>query len=135
VVSRQLLTRGTSGAIPCTGVFFFSSRRRHTRLVSDWSSDVCSSDLLRLALAAEDMDRPILAPPGVPPARLAALRAAFHDAMNDPGFIAEAKRQRLEVDEVAGEKVAAIIAATFALPPDVVKAANDAMHLTGSQSE
>src|SRR5438046_2626311 len=26
-------------------MFFFSSRRRHTRLVSDWSSDVCSSDL------------------------------------------------------------------------------------------
>src|SRR5262249_60028928 len=29
--------------------FFFSSRRRHTRLVSDWSSDVCSSDLQALA--------------------------------------------------------------------------------------
>src|SRR5262249_60110660 len=29
----------------CMSVFFFSSRRRHTRLVSDWSSDVCSSDL------------------------------------------------------------------------------------------
>src|SRR5256885_8327300 len=28
--------------------FFFSSRRRHTRLQGDWSSDVCSSDLLRL---------------------------------------------------------------------------------------
>src|SRR5258706_11816814 len=28
-----------------TSFFFFSSRRRHTRLVSDWSSDVCSSDL------------------------------------------------------------------------------------------
>src|SRR5574341_2377451 len=28
--------------------FFFSSRRRHTRLVSDWSSDVCSSDLYHL---------------------------------------------------------------------------------------
>src|SRR5574337_728717 len=26
-------------------VFFFSSRRRHTRLSGDWSSDVCSSDL------------------------------------------------------------------------------------------
>src|SRR5438093_3507879 len=25
--------------------FFFSSRRRHTSLVSDWSSDMCSSDL------------------------------------------------------------------------------------------
>src|SRR5262249_59129120 len=29
----------------CSVFFFFSSRRRHTRLVSDWSSDVCSSDL------------------------------------------------------------------------------------------
>src|SRR2546426_7199155 len=27
--------------------FFFSSRRRHTRLQGDWSSDVCSSDLVR----------------------------------------------------------------------------------------
>src|SRR5256886_8920890 len=35
--------------------FFFSSRRRHTRFDCDWSSDVCSSDLLsaiRLLLAA-----------------------------------------------------------------------------------
>src|SRR5438046_4722844 len=28
--------------------FFFSSRRRHTRLVSDWSSDVCSYDLFQV---------------------------------------------------------------------------------------
>src|SRR5438034_6611063 len=28
--------------------FFFSSRRRHTRSLCDWSSDVCSSDLSRL---------------------------------------------------------------------------------------
>src|SRR5205814_7504606 len=27
--------------------FFFSSRRRHTRCLSDWSSDVCSSDLVK----------------------------------------------------------------------------------------
>src|SRR5262249_56703619 len=55
--------------------FFFSSRRRHTRLVSDWSSDVCSSDLLttggpgrapnRAMLRAvgfldEDFDRPMI---------------------------------------------------------------------------
>ena len=42
----------------CCGVemyvffFFFSSRRRHTRLVSDWSSDVCSSDLPDLLAGA-----------------------------------------------------------------------------------
>src|SRR5438034_5880432 len=30
-------------------LFFFSSRRRHTRSLCDWSSDVCSSDLFQLA--------------------------------------------------------------------------------------
>src|SRR5690606_40826514 len=29
-------------------IFFFSSRRRHTRFSRDWSSDVCSSDLLSI---------------------------------------------------------------------------------------
>src|SRR2546430_12317456 len=33
--------------------FFFSSRRRHTRFDCDWSSDVCSSDLLFLLLVDE----------------------------------------------------------------------------------
>src|SRR5690554_7656306 len=32
---------GTEGRV----IFFFSSRRRHTRCGRDWSSDVCSSDL------------------------------------------------------------------------------------------
>src|SRR5437762_3416187 len=31
---------------PDTNNFFFSSRRRHTRYIGDWSSDVCSSDLI-----------------------------------------------------------------------------------------
>src|SRR5438046_5199166 len=34
--------------------FFFSSRRRHTRLVSDWSSDVCSSDLTDMTRAINE---------------------------------------------------------------------------------
>ena len=43
--------------------FFFSSRRRHTRYIGDWSSDVCSSDLLgaagrRVAHEPEEADAP-----------------------------------------------------------------------------
>src|SRR5690606_40735823 len=34
--------------------FFFSSRRRHTRFSRDWSSDVCSSDLLSLMFEPGD---------------------------------------------------------------------------------
>src|SRR5437763_7599225 len=46
------MTRATLGsrarttAIALPVAFFFSSRRRHTRYIGDWSSDVCSSDLL-----------------------------------------------------------------------------------------
>src|SRR5436853_4976411 len=38
--------------------FFFSSRRRHTRCLSDWSSDVCSSDLFSLLPRAGTGARP-----------------------------------------------------------------------------
>src|SRR6266481_1572473 len=36
--------------------FFFSSRRRHTRWNCDWSSDVCSSDLIALGFADGGLD-------------------------------------------------------------------------------
>src|SRR5205807_3200575 len=46
----RALVASVDGGGPCTAIghaggFFFSSRRRHTRLQGDWSSDVCSSDL------------------------------------------------------------------------------------------
>src|SRR5256885_8705398 len=46
--------RGSAGAgvMRVCSVFFFSSRRRHTRLQGDWSSDVCSSDLSFCAITA-----------------------------------------------------------------------------------
>src|SRR5438045_8380786 len=40
--------------------FFFSSRRRHTRCLSDWSSDVCSSDLYDLKRIAKFLTRQTL---------------------------------------------------------------------------
>src|SRR3712207_7970630 len=42
-------------------IFFFSSRRRHTRYWRDWSSDVCSSDLTfrEVRLAAETVAREV----------------------------------------------------------------------------
>src|SRR5436853_3008885 len=48
---RRLISARREGtpaaALGCKKVFF-SSRRRHTRCLSDWSSDVCSSDLFSL---------------------------------------------------------------------------------------
>src|SRR5262249_59920013 len=53
-LGHMLKPNGVGGAIISLAVvFFFSSRRRHTRLVSDWSSDVCSSDLTATAADEE----------------------------------------------------------------------------------
>src|SRR6267142_3253130 len=41
--------------------FFFSSRRRHTRLTCDWSSDVCSSDLTPKPIGPESLRETIKA--------------------------------------------------------------------------
>src|SRR5256885_12338211 len=46
MVSQQAM-----GVLLAIDFFFFSSRRRHTRLQGDWSSDVCSSDLSARRLA------------------------------------------------------------------------------------
>src|SRR3989454_2009352 len=47
-VSAGLRQCGFADLVMRVLFFFFSSRRRHTRLQGDWSSDVCSSDLLSL---------------------------------------------------------------------------------------
>src|SRR5256885_11167394 len=41
-------------------LFFFSSRRRHTRLQGDWSSDVCSSDLVKRPGQPQDLDAAVV---------------------------------------------------------------------------
>src|SRR5256885_8267412 len=54
VFSRNLAARGMA----LGDFFFFSSRRRHTRLQGDWSSDVCSSDLEIPETGARSRPRP-----------------------------------------------------------------------------
>src|SRR2546429_6950085 len=56
----------------CHVFFFFSSRRRHTRCSRDWSSDVCSSDLVAAA------ELPALGFEGTP---AATLRAQLQEAL------------------------------------------------------
>src|SRR5439155_18645307 len=50
-------------------IFFFSSRRRHTRWPRDWSSDVCSSDLLRIIVQPQQIQSWIAERNGTPARR------------------------------------------------------------------
>jgi tripartite-type tricarboxylate transporter receptor subunit TctC len=101
--------------------------------------ELAPSDLVKqimeLMLAPQEMNRPMVAPPGVPPERVAALRAAFHAAINDPGFLADAKKQLLEIEENTAERVTDVIARAYAMPPEVIKATKEAMNFPGSMPE
>jgi tripartite-type tricarboxylate transporter receptor subunit TctC len=100
--------------------------------ISEFAKDEKTRQILQLTLAPLEMDRPILAPPGTPQDRVDALRKAFHATMTDQAFIDEANRQHLETREVTGERLAKILDDAFSLRADVVKAATEAMNLTGS---
>jgi len=93
------------------------------------AKDERTRQILQIALMPQSMDRPFLAPGGVPQARIDALRAAFMAAAKDPQFLAQAKQQRLEISPVTGEQVQRMIADAYRLPADVVKAAASAMQI------
>src|SRR5215213_1417329 len=112
--------------------FFFSSRRRHTRLVSDWSSDVCSSDLARdvLALAAA-LDTPVHLVGhslGGQIARAAVLLdhspfMSFTLLSSGPGEISESQKQRVKLlhDALAVMTMPQVWTAILAMgPPEEV---------------
>ncbi len=99
--------------------------------VSEFAKDEKTKQILALIFSPQAMDRPVLLPPGTPADKIAALRKAFKEAVEDPGFIAEAKKQKLEVDYVSGEKVAKIIETAFSFPPDIIKQANEVMSVQG----
>ena len=103
--------------------------------VMEFAKDERTRKILQLVLAPLQMDRPILAPFGVPAERVSALRAAFHATMNDPDFIAEAKKDHLEIEEVPGTTVAQILKDAYAMPAEIAKAATDAMRVTGTGGE
>src|SRR5437762_6960108 len=70
--------------------FFFSSRRRHTRYIGDWSSDVCSSDLVHVA---DNTNSPIANAPvtmslnGTPPCSTAVLSGTLTQSTSPTGDV------------------------------------------------
>lgn len=106
-----------------------------TPAIFEFAKDDRTRQILKLVLFPLDMDRPILAPPGVPAERVAALKAAFHEAMNDPGFIADARRMNIEIAEVPGDKLHGILDEAFGMPSEVVRDAKKAMNLTAAPVE
>ncbi len=92
---------------------------KHVPLMMDLIKDPEDRQMLSLIFATQEMGRPYVAPPGVPKARVNALRRAFDATAKDPKFLAEAKRRRLEIDPISGEEIQALLTKLYKIPKSV----------------
>ncbi|HLQ90420.1 MAG TPA: hypothetical protein VK148_10330 [Xanthobacteraceae bacterium] len=86
----------------------------------DLLDDTRKKQTFELLTASAVVGRPYIAPKGVPPDRLAALRTAFDATMRDPEFLADAARQRLLVTPMTGQEVESYIRVIYQSPADVI---------------
>jgi tripartite-type tricarboxylate transporter receptor subunit TctC len=106
-------------------ILFTQGARRYRELpdvpgLLDFATDARSRTLLGLLGSGPEIGRAIVAEPGIPAPRAAALRQAFMAAMADPEWIAEAGKHNLGLDALSGGEVQSIVAAAVATPKDVL---------------
>lgn len=85
--------------------------------------------IFKLISSPPALGQPYVAPPGVPPDRLAILRDAFAATLRDPAFLADAAKIRFAIEPMSAAEVARIVHDTVAAPPDIVAKAKTAMGL------
>lgn len=76
--------------------------------------------VLALMASTTEIGRAFATPPGVPPARLAALSRAFKATYDDPKFQADAKKRNMDMAYESGEAVEKLVRETIAAPRSVV---------------
>ena len=81
--------------------------------------------LFRLIFGPWTYGRPLLAPPGVPPERVEALRNAVKATLDDPRFRAEANKINLEIQPMTPPAIEKVLGDIFATPQPVLERARD----------
>ena len=92
-------------------------------LIMDMAKSEEQRQIFRLIFSRQIMGRPFVAPPNLPPERLAALRKAFDDTIADKDFLADAAQSKFEINPVPGTQIQALIKESYATPPEIVKKA------------
>ncbi|MFZ3338017.1 MAG: tripartite tricarboxylate transporter substrate-binding protein [Xanthobacteraceae bacterium] len=92
-------------------------------LIMDLAKTAEQRQIFKLIFARQVMGRPFAAPPGVPPDRVAALRAAFDETMKDKAFLDDAAKGKFEINPVGGEALDALVKEIYQTPPEVTKKA------------
>jgi tripartite-type tricarboxylate transporter receptor subunit TctC len=88
--------------------------------VVDLAKNADDKAAIEFLYAGLGFSRPFIAPPGLSADRVKMVRDAFTNTMKDPDFIADAKRQKLEVDPVDGENLEILIRKIYTTPRPIV---------------
>lgn len=84
-------------------------------------------ELLQLFMSSADLGRAFVAPPGIPPRQLKAVRHAFDAALKDPKFLADVKQSKLEISPLSGEALQEVIRKATDVSPAVLGRAHTVM--------
>ena len=90
---------------------------------SDLLTDERDRRILRVLSAAGDVGKPFVAQVSVPDDRVAILRKAFADMVQDPAFAADAAKQRQPVTPTLGAEATKILDDIYGTPDDIIAAA------------
>jgi len=96
-------------------------------LALDFATDPIGRQALEMVLSRQSMAYPVVAPPGVPAERVAALRAAFREMTKDAEYVADLQKAGYEDDPVKGEEIEAIIKRVYASPQAAIDRARAAV--------
>ncbi len=77
--------------------------------------------VFELVLEGSRLGRAVLAPPGVPEERVAALRSAFDATMKDPDFLAASREARIEVEPATGAELQKVVDKVLTMPRAVTE--------------
>ncbi len=72
-------------------------------------------------LQPHNFQRPFMLSPGTPKERLSILRKAFKATLEDPQFLAEAKKSKLVINHVSGEEIEKFVDQMLAISPETKK--------------
>jgi hypothetical protein len=100
---------------------------KDVRLMQDIAQRPEDKKALELLQIPTLIGRPFLAPPDIPSERLAALRSAFSATTKDEKFLADAEKQRIEIQLVTGDEIEHVIARAYSVDPPVLTRALDLM--------
>ena len=89
-------------------------------LMNEYKTAATKRRVAEAMLQGGEWARPLMAPPATPADRVAVLRAAYQQAAKDPELLAEAKKLRIEVTPLNGEKLQGMAKEVMNQPPEVI---------------